>query len=100
MKVRDLVLFYKWKRLPADFIAVSVNSDQDSINKLIQSMPKLAEMFDLHHLSGEGTFSSVYLGTLKEKYGNTKKKFAIKHIVPTSHPNRIMFELKCLNLLG
>lgn len=66
----------------------------------MQCMPKLADTFDIHSLSGEGTFSSVYLGTLKHKYGNTKEKFAIKHIVPTCHPKRIMFELNCLKTLG
>lgn len=63
-------------------------------------MPRLASTFDIHSLSGEGTFSSVYMGTLKDKYGTKKEKFAIKHIVPTCHPKRIMFELNCLNLLG
>lgn len=82
-------------------LLVDVQSEKESINKLMKNMPKLADMFDVHHISGEGTFSSVYLGTLKhKKYGDTRKKFAIKHIIPTSHPNRIIFELKCLKLLG
>lgn len=66
----------------------------------MDSMPKLANTFDIHNLSGEGTFSSVYLGTLKQKYGNSTEKFAIKHIVPTCHPKRITFELNCLKSLG
>lgn len=83
-----------------NIFTVEFSCEQDNISKLMQNMPKLANTFDIHSLSGEGTFSSVYLGTLKQKHGNTNEKFAIKHIVPTCHPKRIMFELNCLKLLG
>ncbi|XP_076478567.1 cell division cycle 7-related protein kinase isoform X2 [Bombus vancouverensis nearcticus] len=47
---------------------------------------------------GEGTFSSVYLATLKLSDGS--KKFALKHLVPTRHPEKIERELQCMQQIG
>ena len=46
-----------------------------------------------------GTFSSVFLACLKH-HPDIKELFALKHIIPTSHPNRILGELTCLKLIG
>lgn len=46
-----------------------------------------------------GTFSSVYLGEALMANG-TKEKFALKHLIPTSHPVRIAAELQCLTVAG
>lgn len=46
-----------------------------------------------------GTFSSVYLGEAKTSDGKTEK-FALKHLIPTSHPVRIAAELQCLTVAG
>ena len=46
-----------------------------------------------------GTFSSVFLARLKH-HPDIKELFALKHIIPTSHPNRILGELTCLKLIG
>lgn len=46
-----------------------------------------------------GTFSSVYLGEAQMSDG-TREKFALKHLIPTSHPVRIAAELQCLTVAG
>lgn len=46
-----------------------------------------------------GTFSSVYLGEAQTSDG-TREKFALKHLIPTSHPVRIAAELQCLTVAG
>ena len=46
-----------------------------------------------------GTFSSVYLARLKN-YPSCTEKFALKHIIPISHPSRIERELQCLQEIG
>lgn len=46
-----------------------------------------------------GTFSSVFLAQLKH-YKELPQKFALKHIIPTSHPSRIEGELRCLQEIG
>ncbi len=46
-----------------------------------------------------GTFSSVYVAKLKDKY-DVSETFALKHILPTSHPTRIESELRCLKEIG
>lgn len=79
---------------------LSEQSGKEAIVKLQQDLPKLFDTFDLHHCVGEGTFSSVYLATLKGNKHRNNEKFAVKHIVPTCHPDRITFELKCLKKLG
>lgn len=44
-----------------------------------------------------GTFSSVYLASLKDC---PEEKFALKHLVPTSSSSRIENELRCLKMMG
>lgn len=46
-----------------------------------------------------GSFSSVYLARLKH-YPEVNELFALKHIIPTTHPSRIENELKCLLNIG
>ena len=46
-----------------------------------------------------GTFSSVYLGEAQLIDGR-REKFALKHLIPTSHPVRIAAELQCLTVAG
>ncbi|XP_026501131.2 cell division cycle 7-related protein kinase-like [Vanessa tameamea] len=73
------------------------------INELLYKLPKLDAIFDVHRKIGEGTFSSVYLGSLKQHSGLSdaqKPWFAIKHLVPTAHPARIEHELRCLQDMG
>lgn len=61
-------------------------------------LPNLTSTFNLHKKIGEGTFSAVFMATLRN--GNTSKKFALKHLVPTTHPKRIEVELHCLKKIG
>ena len=76
---------------------------EQQINELLHKLPKLDKIFDVHRKIGEGTFSSVYLGSLKQHAGlkePEKPWFAIKHLVPTAHPARIEHELRCLQEMG
>jgi len=46
-----------------------------------------------------GTFSSVYLADAKN-CRSSRQQYALKHLIPTSHPSRIENELRCLKDLG
>lgn len=73
------------------------------IRELVDKLPKLDKILEVHHKIGEGTFSSVYLGSLKSHASlpaSERKLFAIKHLVPTAHPARIEQELRCLQDIG
>lgn len=75
----------------------------EAICDLKQRIPEIQNIFDIHNRIGNGTFSTVLLGTLikeRDLPDNKKRKFAIKHHVPTSHPDRIMKELQCMAKIG
>lgn len=77
--------------------------DEKLVANLRQQIPDIDNIFNIHRKIGHGTFSSVFLGTLKchERLPAEKRKlFAIKHLVPTSHPSRIERELRCMMLIG
>ncbi|KAH3796925.1 cell division cycle 7-related protein kinase-like [Dreissena polymorpha] len=81
----------KAKRLPFEI--------QEEINCLYEFVPEVKEHFEVIDKIGEGTFSSVFLARLKH-YPDIPQMFALKHIIPTSHPSRIEGELKCLLEIG
>lgn len=62
------------------------------------TIPLIKDLFHVHGKVGEGTFSSVFLATLKTSDGS--KKFALKHLVPTRHPEKIERELQCMQEIG
>ncbi|XP_050453200.1 cell division cycle 7-related protein kinase-like isoform X1 [Cataglyphis hispanica] len=74
------------------------NDAKDSCTNLKKSIPLVNELFHVHCKVGDGTFSSVFLATLKSS--NRHKKFALKHLIPTCHPERIERELQCLQQIG
>ncbi|XP_072935420.1 cell division cycle 7-related protein kinase-like [Epargyreus clarus] len=77
--------------------------EKQQIKELVHKLPKLDKIFEVHRKIGEGTFSSVYLGSLRQHSNlpDTEKRwFAIKHLVPTAHPARIEHELRCLQDMG
>ncbi|KAJ8734405.1 hypothetical protein PYW07_014956 [Mythimna separata] len=85
----------------------SANSKDDvekyQIKELLHKLPRLDKIFEVHRKIGEGTFSSVYLGSLRQHAtlpDSEKRWFAIKHLVPTAHPARIEHELRCLQDMG
>lgn len=81
------------------YISCSLLSDVEAaIINLKNKLPELRCYFDIHTKIGEGTFSNVYLASLKNT--NNEKKFAIKHLIPTCHPKRIKYELECLQRIG
>ncbi|KAI3375127.1 hypothetical protein L3Q82_021643, partial [Scortum barcoo] len=69
------------------------------IEILYKAVPQLAKVFRIIDKIGEGTFSSVYLGEAQLRDGR-REKFALKHLIPTSHPTRIAAELQCLTVAG
>ncbi|XP_034935324.1 cell division cycle 7-related protein kinase [Chelonus insularis] len=71
---------------------------KNEITLLLKELPIIDELFEVHYKIGEGTFSSVYLATCKNKQNS--RKFAIKHIIPTYPPDRIELELQCLQEIG
>ncbi|XP_043273302.1 cell division cycle 7-related protein kinase-like isoform X2 [Venturia canescens] len=72
--------------------------DKEKIASLVNSLPILNDLFDIHYKVGEGTFSSVFLATLK--LPGEKKKFAIKYLTATYPPSRLERELQCLQEIG
>ncbi|XP_070701473.1 cell division cycle 7-related protein kinase [Pempheris klunzingeri] len=69
------------------------------IEFLYKAVPQLAKVFRIIDKIGEGTFSSVYQGEAQMRDG-TRETFALKHLIPTSHPARIAAELQCLTVAG
>ncbi|XP_022919751.1 cell division cycle 7-related protein kinase-like isoform X2 [Onthophagus taurus] len=83
--------------LSANNSATELNNESLQMSKLHEQFPELGEHFNLIKKVGHGTFSTVYLATVKT---NKDKQYAIKHVVPTCHPDRIRFELQCLKDIG
>uniref|UniRef100_A0A672J7Z2 non-specific serine/threonine protein kinase n=1 Tax=Salarias fasciatus TaxID=181472 RepID=A0A672J7Z2_SALFA len=79
------------RKLPRD-----VEAD---IEYLYKAVPQLAKVFHIIDKIGEGTFSSVYLAEAQMLDG-TRETFALKHLIPISHPTRIAAELQCLTVAG
>uniref|UniRef100_A0A1A7XDH0 non-specific serine/threonine protein kinase n=2 Tax=Iconisemion striatum TaxID=60296 RepID=A0A1A7XDH0_9TELE len=69
------------------------------IELLYKAVPQVARVFHIIDKIGEGTFSSVYLGEAQLR-DRRREKFALKHLIPTSHPIRIAAELQCLTVAG
>ncbi|XP_041658490.1 cell division cycle 7-related protein kinase isoform X2 [Cheilinus undulatus] len=82
---------YRKSKIPRD-----VEMDIESLYKAV---PQLAKVFRIIDKIGEGTFSSVYLGEAQMRDGR-REMFALKHLIPTSHPTRIAAELQCLTIAG
>ncbi|XP_037132047.1 cell division cycle 7-related protein kinase isoform X3 [Syngnathus acus] len=78
----------------------NISRDVESeIENLCKAVPQLAKTFRIIEKIGEGTFSSVYLGEARMRDGS-REMFALKHLIPTSHPTRIAAELQCLTVAG
>ncbi|XP_059915646.1 cell division cycle 7-related protein kinase isoform X2 [Gadus macrocephalus] len=69
------------------------------IDNLYKAVPQLHKVFNVIDKIGEGTFSAVYLGEAKMLDGG-RERFALKRLIPTSHPARIAAELQCLTIAG
>ncbi|KAH8420490.1 hypothetical protein KR009_010823, partial [Drosophila setifemur] len=75
----------------------------EAISDLLLRIPDIGQLFDVHSRIGNGTFSTVLLATLRREShlpDSVRRKFAIKHHIPTSHPDRIMKELQCMTKMG
>ncbi|XP_067309230.1 cell division cycle 7-related protein kinase isoform X2 [Pseudorasbora parva] len=72
---------------------------ETDIAYLYEVLPQLSDIFRIIDKIGEGTFSSVYLAEAQMTDGS-RRMFALKHLIPTSHPVRIAAELQCLTVAG
>ncbi|KAL5015720.1 hypothetical protein ScPMuIL_005309 [Solemya velum] len=81
-----------------DFNSLPVDV-QEEIECIAEFVPEVSQHFEVLNKIGEGTFSSVFLARLKH-YPEITQLFALKHIIPTSHPSRIEGELRCLQQIG
>lgn len=77
---------------------ISPGKTKTLIVKLLEKLPDVDRYFIVHKKIGEGTFSNVFMAT--SKVLPDEKKFAIKYLTPTSHPSRIVQEMKCLKDIG
>lgn len=101
----DVVISQRCLRLLCcPLVALNVRCiPEQQIAELVSKLPRLDKIFTVHRKIGEGTFSSVYLGSLRAHSplpDASKRWFAIKHLVPTAHPARIEHELRCLRDIG
>ncbi|XP_037934765.1 cell division cycle 7-related protein kinase isoform X2 [Teleopsis dalmanni] len=79
------------------------SKNEEAVSDLLTRIPEISNIFDVHSRIGNGTFSTVLLATMKrEKHlpDHLRKKYAIKHHIPTSHPDRIKKELQCMATMG
>lgn len=74
------------------------SKERAHVDYLLSSLPGINKYFKIHGKIGEGTFSSVFLASLKDS--TLKHQFAIKHLIPTTLPSRAERELKCLQDIG
>lgn len=75
----------------------------ERVNELKSQIPDVDNIFMIHRRIGEGTFSTVFLTSLKYQEhvpAKNKRFFALKHLIPTSHPKRVAQELRCLKEIG
>ncbi|KAL1425027.1 hypothetical protein MTO96_019604 [Rhipicephalus appendiculatus] len=77
--------------------ANAANCSDDNVC-LYSYIPQVQKHFILDGKIGEGTFSHVYKARLKSSA--VHMEFAIKFLIPTSHPSRIANELQCLREIG
>ena len=66
--------------------------DCQKLKNLLQNFPDPCSSLDVIQCVGEGTFSKVFLVKHQEE------KIAIKHLVPTASPDRILMEVECLKV--
>jgi len=65
------------------------------VTRVFSSLP-ISTTFTLTEQIGEGTFSTVYLAKRSTSDEGRYNYLALKHLVPTSKPGRIMMEAKCM----
>ncbi|EDW62731.1 cell division cycle 7-related protein kinase [Drosophila virilis] len=98
-----LAIAEQYATIAASYRTKPRNKSDEAINDLLLRIPDIAQIFDVQSRIGNGTFSTVLLATLKREAqlpDSMRRKFAIKHHIPTSHPDRIMKELQCMTDMG
>lgn len=93
----EYLCFLKIIRTSVIMLHFEGNKKDGLVDRLVTKLPEINQYFIVHKKIGEGTFSNVFVATSKVFM---TKKFAIKHLTPTSHPSRIIQELKCLKDIG
>jgi len=75
--------------------SVAASGDRSPISMRVRTLfagLPINKKYTLCEQIGEGTFSTVYLA----ENPRTKSQLALKHLVPTSKPARILMEAKCM----
>ncbi|EDW76601.2 uncharacterized protein Dwil_GK15544 [Drosophila willistoni] len=79
------------------------DKNKEALRELQETIPEISKIFDVQFRIGSGTFSTVLLGTLQRERSlpeTQRRRYAIKHHNPTSHPERILRELECMFRIG
>ena len=92
--------------------SVTLKSDPKAsrLKDLLPNMPDPCPALKLVKIVGEGTFSTVYLVKREKREQDMenvdivkndptwRRWYAVKHLIPTSSPERILMEVECLRL--
>ena len=74
------------------------SEEHRDIENLLERLPALNQNFKLYSKIGQGSFSTVYLATLRNS--PTSKKYAVKHLTQDLDKVRIEREWKCMKEIG
>jgi len=69
---------------------------ESNLKLFISNIPLINQLFTIQTMVGEGTFSKVY----KAKHNQSQVDFALKCVIPTIKPSRIIPELRYLRDMG
>lgn len=93
--------YFLFLSLPCGFVNGAFSTEL--IFNLRNQIPDVDRLFTIHRRIGEGTFSSVFLASVawhRNRPMNKRRVYAIKHLIPTTHPRRVAQELICLKEMG
>ncbi|KAI1285074.1 Cell division cycle 7-related protein kinase [Halotydeus destructor] len=76
---------------------IDADSTHSTQRFLMNAVPEINKHFILDGKIGEGTFSKVFKGRLIR---DRSKEFALKYVIPTIRPGRIVSEIRYLRDLG
>lgn len=69
---------------------------ESNLKLFLSNVPLVSRLFTVQNMIGEGTFSKVY----KAKFNQSQVDFALKCVIPTIKPSRIIPELRYLRDMG
>ncbi|EDO33825.1 predicted protein [Nematostella vectensis] len=98
MHLSSAIFFFKYQEaVKIQWCYRGYGFGNSEAGELLTQFPELKDIFTVVSKVGEGTFSNVYLAKMHDF---PDEFWALKHIIPTSGPERIENELKCLQIIG